>query len=393
MERAMKSFRNFLKLSALGAAVLLGLLAAPVSAQENSGAVFTVTLRAAIVQPVDITVEAGALVVFHNDTDLARQVENLLLNQRVYLPVVAIGEGAALAAPEGPASSYWATGPIDPGDAYRRVYDQEGDFPFYVTGVDALAGTVHVTAPPPVPPGDVEGPPSITPTDVTDFALGDDHTCVLTRFGGVKCWGNNRVGQLGNGTLNDSLSPVAVNGLSRAVVSIAAGAAHTCALTSNGGVKCWGRNWAGQLGDGTHSDRLTPVDVSGLTSGVQAIAAGQYHTCAVTAEGGIKCWGKNEGGQLGDGTNWGRPTPGDVYNSDRSLLTGIKTVTAGANHTCALTAAESVLCWGAGEKGQLGNGGWTSIYAPVAVSGLARGVKAIAAGNDHTCAVVAGSYV
>src|ERR1043166_7251965 len=114
---------------------------------------------------------------------------------------------------------------------------------------------------------------------------------------------------LGDGPPPDRHTLVAVSGLASGVRAIAAGGAHTCALTSTGGVKCWGSNFYGMLGDGTTTDRLTPVAVSGLASGVRAIAAGVDHTCALTRGDGVKCWGGNGNGQLGDGTTTDRHTP------------------------------------------------------------------------------------
>ena len=148
--------------------------------------------------------------------------------------------------------------------------------------------------------------------DLISIAAGRYHTCALTTGGGVRCWGDNSSGQLGDGTTTLRWTPVDVSGLTSGVAAIAAGYGHTCALTTGGGVKCWGYNSFGQLGDGTTAWRLTPVDVSGLTSGVTAITAGGGHTCAVTTGGGAKCWGWKDFGQLGDGTAIFSPIPVDV---------------------------------------------------------------------------------
>jgi alpha-tubulin suppressor-like RCC1 family protein len=221
----------------------------------------------------------------------------------------------------------------------------------------------------------------------TTVTAGGEHTCALTTAGGVKCWGWNGYGQLGDGTLTYRLTPVDVSGLTSGVTAISAGNYHTCALTIAGGVKCWGRNAYGELGDGTSTDRSTPVDVSGLTSGVAAITVAAYYTCALTTAGGVKCWGYNAYGELGDGTTTNtQATPVDVSG----LTSGVSAITAGGDHSCALTTVGGVKCWGDNSYGWLGDGTNTNRWTPVNVSGLTSGATTITASNYHTCALING---
>lgn len=225
--------------------------------------------------------------------------------------------------------------------------------------------------------------------DAIAVAAGQSHTCVLTTGGGVKCWGRNWTGQLGDGTTTDRSTPVDVVGLDSNVATLASGNDHTCALTTAGGVKCWGGNWGGQLGDGTTTQRSTPTSVFGLASGVISLAAGFYHTCAVTADGGAYCWGTNNDGQLGDGTTIHRTTPVGVSG----LASGVIALAAGDSHTCALTSGGGAQCWGDNWHGQLGDGTTVQRRTPVDVSGLVSGATALAAGASHTCALTVGGEV
>jgi alpha-tubulin suppressor-like RCC1 family protein len=215
------------------------------------------------------------------------------------------------------------------------------------------------------------------------LAVGESHACVIVTTGGVKCWGLNSAGQLGVGTRFNRYSAVDLSGLTSGVVALASGSAHTCAVTAAGGVKCWGENDMGQLGDGTLADRTAPVDVSGLASGVAAVAAGREHTCALTAAGGVKCWGRNLDGQLGDGTTTDRTTPIDVSG----LASGVAAIVASGWHTCALTNSGGVKCWGYNGYGELGDGTTTSRSAATDVAGLTTGVAKVAGGIYHSCAV------
>jgi alpha-tubulin suppressor-like RCC1 family protein len=220
--------------------------------------------------------------------------------------------------------------------------------------------------------------------DVTAIAAGAEHTCAVVD-GGVKCWGSNASGQLGDGSGARHSTPVGVSGLSGGVAAIAAGSEHACALTTGGAVWCWGANFSGQLGDGTNVNRGTPVNVSGLAGGVVEIAAGSEHTCALTAGGAIACWGANFSGQLGDGTHANRNTPAGVHG----LSGGATEIAAGAEHACAVVAG-GVKCWGTNASGQLGDGTRVNRNAPVDVAGLSAAVDAIAAGSAHTCALTTG---
>ena len=215
---------------------------------------------------------------------------------------------------------------------------------------------------------------------VVAAAAGETHTCLLTGDGAVWCWGANSYGQLGDGTRTSRRVPVPVIGLTSGIKAIAVGGHHTCALTAGGDVLCWGRNNYGQLGDGTIYLRTQPVPVRNLAQ-ASSLAAGYAHTCAGRDDGTAACWGSNTSGQLGDNTTISRRTPVLVNG-----LTQVRTVAAGGAHTCASLDDGSVRCWGNNYSGQLGDGTRTYRRAPVPVPGLGT-VIAIGAGGSHSCAL------
>ncbi len=212
------------------------------------------------------------------------------------------------------------------------------------------------------------------------------HTCALTTAGGAKCWGYNIHGELGDGTSINSTEPVTAIGMSSGVVDITAGGFHTCALLAGGSVKCWGANWHGQLGDGTKSQSLTPVTVLGLGGPVVDIAAGKFHTCALLATSGVQCWGYNVHGEVGDGTTIERHAPRDVLG----MSSGVAALAVGGLHSCVLRTVGDVFCWGENSQGQLGNGTLDNQDQPTLVIGLSGTIQGLHLGIYHTCANLAG---
>jgi alpha-tubulin suppressor-like RCC1 family protein len=225
--------------------------------------------------------------------------------------------------------------------------------------------------------------------DVTAITTGHFHACALTVNHKVQCWGKNDEGQLGDGTTTSHDSPVEVVGIAEDVIAVDAGKLHTCAVTSDGGVKCWGYNIYGQLGDQTTAQRLTPTDVFGLTSGVLSVSAGGYHTCALTTAGGVKCWGLNHNGELGNGQNTNSSIPVNVSG----MAGGMVSVQTGHEHTCAVSASGKSKCWGLNQNGQLGDGTLVDRNRPVAVVGLSSGVQELSTGYSHSCALLSAGNV
>jgi alpha-tubulin suppressor-like RCC1 family protein len=204
------------------------------------------------------------------------------------------------------------------------------------------------------------------------------HTCVVTTGGAAQCWGNDSAGQLGDGgaAINQG-TPVAPTGYGSSVAAIAVGQSHSCLLTNDGGVYCTGSNTYGQLGDGTTTDRSTPVVVGSLSTAASAIAAGAWHTCALSTAGAVYCWGNNSNGRLGDGTTTTRLSPVLVDG----LTSGVVAIAVGSSHSCALKTDGSVWCWGQNSTGALGDGTTTGRPSPVAVASLGSGVAAVTAGS------------
>jgi alpha-tubulin suppressor-like RCC1 family protein len=221
-------------------------------------------------------------------------------------------------------------------------------------------------------------------SDISAIGTGGSHSCAVSRAGAVQCWGENEFGQLGDGMSGSTAAntmPRSVVGLSSRALAIAGGASHTCALTDQGTVQCWGFNDYGQVGGSVNgAGSNEPFTVPGLLPGIVSIAANGDHTCAINGSGGVQCWGDDRFGEAGDGTtsNQAVPTPSNVLGFSSGAI-GIAT---GFVHACALSAAGGVQCWG---RGPLGDGSSADSAMPVTVQGLPSGLVTIGAGYYNTC--------
>lgn len=226
---------------------------------------------------------------------------------------------------------------------------------------------------------------------------GYQYSCSIGSNSKAYCWGYNNFNQLGDGTVISRASPTELSlGAMPAndVKSIKTGNRNTCAIASNDRAYCWGENsTAGKLGDGTTTSRSVPVAVSqgampSLT--VSSISVSTYHTCAINStDNRVYCWGSNSSGQLGDGTTTNRLTPVAVLQGVMPSLT-VKALSLGLNYSCAINDDDRVYCWGSNSNGVLGNNSFTSSSTPVALlQGVmpSLGVKKISTGSSFACVI------
>ena len=232
----------------------------------------------------------------------------------------------------------------------------------------------------------------------TKVSTGTQHTCAIVSDSSLRCWGHNPNGQVGPNRGVSATIPQLVAGVSD-VVDVAAGNGHTCAVLRDGTVRCWGFNGTGQLGNNTFTSSTSPVTVvqsdGAPLNGVTSIVAGDGHTCALVSDR-VRCWGNGGGGELGDNVIGGRSTPSKVLvksGSSTVELTGVTALYGGGSHTCALVSNGRARCWGNNANGKLGNNSTRSSATAVFVVGptgreALTGIKSIAPGSWHSCAVV-----
>lgn len=209
------------------------------------------------------------------------------------------------------------------------------------------------------------------------------HTCAVLSGGAIECWGSNDYGKLGAGLPVGGISstPARVVDVSDAK-SVSARTFHTCSVANAGTVKCWGRNNHGQLGNGSLEDSNVPVQVQGIDNAL-AVAAGVFHSCALLDDETVKCWGYNGYSQLGDRTFENSTVPVLVQG-----LTGATSITSGGDHNCSVMRDKTIQCWGWNAQGQVGTGtDQENISEPTTVAGISDAVE-VSAGDYHTCAIV-----
>jgi alpha-tubulin suppressor-like RCC1 family protein len=218
-------------------------------------------------------------------------------------------------------------------------------------------------------------------TDAVQISSGAFHTCVRLSSGHVRCWGGNLEGQLCDGTRINRNVSVAIPGLANAV-QIDAGSGHTCAVTASSTILCWGSNALSALGDGTtvHRD-VAPVQVLGINNAVQ-VSCGTLFSCAVLLNRTVVCWGYGLNGRLGNNATVTRSVPVGVMHIDDAVQ-----VSCGESHACALLVNGSVACWGKGSDGKLGNGDNIDRLVPALVGKITNAVH-VSCGESRTCAIL-----
>lgn len=220
---------------------------------------------------------------------------------------------------------------------------------------------------------------------VVQISAGAYHTCAVTEKGTLYCWGSNRSGKLGITGKSYSAYAEKVAGLPEQMIQVAAGLNHTCGLSVSEKIYCWGGDLFGQLGDGLTTDRANPQLLSNQKEPFTSLSAGWYHTCGLTATGGVMCWGKGYDGEIGNESVRLSLTPAPVVG----LESNVKSISVGGNFTCALKVDSSVMCWGKNDHLQIGED-TPAEYTPKKIDGLPLNIKQLDTGAEDVCILTNG---
>ena len=232
-------------------------------------------------------------------------------------------------------------------------------------------------------------PPTQTSFLASQIEVANLATCALRQGAGLVCWGTNPQGQLGDGTTVNRPDPAAVNAPGVTFTRVAMGTAHTCGVASTGVVYCWGSNNGGRIGDASAAaERLSPTSVAGGMT-FKTVAVGRDHSCAIRSNDTAWCWGINASGALGVSGVLSASQPTAVSGGDRTW----RAIAAGGTHSCAVTTADVVYCWGSNTDGQLGNNSTTASAEPVQVVATGFTASTVTAGVDFSCALRAADGV
>jgi alpha-tubulin suppressor-like RCC1 family protein len=282
--------------------------------------------------------------------------------------------------------SSWSAAPSSAGRAARLLRPLASILPLALVAAMGCGEDAQSPSPP-------ESQTALATTATTALAFdqvsaGINHTCGITTDSQLYCWGLNFNGELGDGTTTTRLRPVAVGGALRfrlVSANVGIGGGHTCGITTDYRLYCWGYNAIGQLGDGTTVDRLRPVAVAGGKK-FRWVDGGSAHTCGIGySDNRAYCWGANASGKLGDGTTSGRLVPTAVAGT-----IAFRQVSTGVDHTCGVTTDNRAFCWGSNQEGQIGDSSTaTQRLEPTPVA-TARRFCQLDVGRYHACAVSTG---
>lgn len=232
---------------------------------------------------------------------------------------------------------------------------------------------------------------------VTDLQLTETSSCAVITSSRIKCWGVNKRGEMGNGHMADTTRTTALNAASSfdKYTQVATGLFTTCALKANKTVTCWGNNDWGQLGNGSHSTYSRPQYTLPISS-IKKVVGHSSHFCALTTGGGVYCWGANSNGQIGNNLAT-TPTdkvlapfliPANYTNGGTGLAAGVRDIAVGYNHSCAITALGGLTCWGNNSRGEVGHTDTANSFSyPQNIASLSSGIESVALGINNSCAV------